>query len=791
MLHTATARTKIRISARLGRCAVLAAAILFAPALVVAQPAGPLTRPAAPLAGDPDGVARRSAPPRHNVPGTRAAELLRGGPGPDALRGGGGQDTLIGGAGDDTYFVGRGERVIEEPGEGVDTLIFLDNTTIRLPPGVENVVIASDANRPLHGRHMRFLGDAGGPSAIGNELANWMQGSAANNILDGRGGNDVLIGGAGRDVFVFGVGYQHDRIEDFQPGEDKIRLVSGLADWAAIRAALEETTDGTLLRVGRDSLLLVGRRISEISARDFELPPVAAHYQPSFTEGFDAGLIRLDGRAPGGGVWRTRMSQGEGTFMSNNDGQWFVDTHYKGLGLNPFSVADGVLRIEGRWHPELREQLGGREFASGVITTEASFAQLYGFFEARMRLSDWPGGFPAFWLLPTDHSWPPEIDVMEQIAIRPGEIYQMGHILPDVATSDWNVYGLEWTAERIAWFVNGEMTHAVYNHNQHKPMYMILNYALGGGWAGEVRRPASAGGSVGQLEVDWVRSYALRGQAEPPVTRPNDPVDLRFSLGPLALGGVPANQNSWSLRSATTGRLLLRPLDFNFEALTGWVDVTLVNDRAADSFRADVNNGWVGLNMQLRDRDGGSIAADDLTLVEIRLGGSKASHVTLDRSQFGLIETGTGDDVVEIRSQRHWIPGRGHIFDILTGAGADRISGWTEGHSTALMRVEAGPGDDVIIGSAGNDVLAGGPGNDELTGGAGRDTFIFRRGEAGADVVTDFQPNFDLLRLEGYAPHEVQVRPSPRGVLVLVPDQSILLLQVAPENFSIQHVILR
>ena len=115
----------------------------------------PSLRPALPEAGDRGGVARASAAARVSQSGTRAAETLRGTPGNDAFRGGGGADTLIGGAGDDTYYVTSSETIIEAPGEGVDTAVFLDDTTYLLPPGVENVVIQRDANRPLHGRHIQ------------------------------------------------------------------------------------------------------------------------------------------------------------------------------------------------------------------------------------------------------------------------------------------------------------------------------------------------------------------------------------------------------------------------------------------------------------------------------------------------------------------------------------------------------------------------------------------------------------------------------------------------------------
>jgi len=48
-------------------------------------------------------------------------------------------------------------------------------------------------------------------------------------------------------------------------------------------------------------------------------------------------------------------------------------------------------------------------------------------------------------------------------------------------------------------------------------------------------------------------------------------------------------------------------------------------------------------------------------------------------------------------------------------------------------------GNDILFGGTGNDQLTGGKGNDILTGGAGADTFIWRAGDIGNDIITDFK----------------------------------------------------
>ncbi|MBK1637269.1 calcium-binding protein [Rhodovulum adriaticum] len=80
--------------------------------------------------------------------------------------------------------------------------------------------------------------------------------------------------------------------------------------------------------------------------------------------------------------------------------------------------------------------------------------------------------------------------------------------------------------------------------------------------------------------------------------------------------------------------------------------------------------------------------------------------------------------------------------DTLLGTeGNDEISGWA-GDDTLMGNA----GDDNLSGNAGNDTLDGGLGDDFLTGGSGDDIFIYG-GDAGIDVVRDYNPAEDSIRL--------------------------------------------
>ena len=443
----------------------------------------------------------------NGISGTAATEYLTGTTRNDSMWGGGGNDTLAGGVGDDTYQVNGDETVLELANQGIDTVRYSPDDIYVLPANVENLVLQNDSNRAFFGPHEIYLGYKGGVSGTGNALNNWITGSAADNILDGCGGNDVLTGGAGRDTFVFGTGYGQDRVADFTSGTDTIRLVSGPTTWSAASAAMTDTAAGVVLRLSdTDTLTLTGRKKADFLASSFEFSVDLTKYHLTFADEFTS-FARFDGRTgTDGGTWRTRAAYGDGLTINDNDKQALVDTNYNGLSLNPFSVADGVLSISATWRPDLNSALGGRSITSGLITTEGSFAQQFGYFEARLKLPGQAGGQPGFWLLPTDGTWPPEIDIAEQVGREPSMLYQMGNNQP-VDTTQWHVYGLEWTANYLAWYLDGQLTYEVHTTAFQKPMYVLLSYQLGTTWAGDVPGGLATGASLGSIQVDYVHAY--------------------------------------------------------------------------------------------------------------------------------------------------------------------------------------------------------------------------------------------------------------------------------------------
>jgi Ca2+-binding RTX toxin-like protein len=87
----------------------------------------------------------------------------------------------------------------------------------------------------------------------------------------------------------------------------------------------------------------------------------------------------------------------------------------------------------------------------------------------------------------------------------------------------------------------------------------------------------------------------------------------------------------------------------------------------------------------------------------------------------------------------------GQFIEILTLTGTGATSAIGNSLNNLLTGNAAA---NLLNGGTGTDTLNGAGGDDVLTGGAGADTFLFGRG-AGSDLISDFTPGTDHIRLSG------------------------------------------
>jgi beta-glucanase (GH16 family) len=220
------------------------------------------------------------------------------------------------------------------------------------------------------------------------------------------------------------------------------------------------------------------------------------------------------------GVWRT--TYGDGTqqgldrrsLPTNGELELYVDQSV--LGLNPFTLRDGTLEITASpTPPELKPRLNNYQYLSGIITTQPSFAQTYGYFEIRAKLPKGKGLWPAFWLLPADQTWPPEIDVLEVLGDNMNKLYTTEHhgkeqsngrdtMVPDMS-ADFHTYAVDWRPDTITWYFDGRQVYrAPTPPDMHKPMFLIANLGVGGYWPGV---PDQSTQFPAKYVIDYIRAY--------------------------------------------------------------------------------------------------------------------------------------------------------------------------------------------------------------------------------------------------------------------------------------------
>jgi Ca2+-binding RTX toxin-like protein len=138
---------------------------------------------------------------------------------------------------------------------------------------------------------------------------------------------------------------------------------------------------------------------------------------------FENDLSAYDGVS---GQWSTGVRRD--VLQTNSNKSVFLDgtqvtNDGKMVGVNPLSVKDGVLNIgSGVLDNDSRSavqdilhqtgQGSGADtvdYYTGVVSTDETWGQTYGYFEAEIQVPEGKGHWSAFWLKPAGEGWPPEI----------------------------------------------------------------------------------------------------------------------------------------------------------------------------------------------------------------------------------------------------------------------------------------------------------------------------------------------------------------------------------------------
>jgi beta-glucanase (GH16 family) len=175
------------------------------------------------------------------------------------------------------------------------------------------------------------------------------------------------------------------------------------------------------------------------------------------------------------------------------------------------------------------------QFTSARMKTARNIGFMYGRIEARMKLPQGIGTWPAVWMLGGDLldgvPWPEcgEIDVMEYrgdmsdqstSAIHgpttpPGSGLGTRYLNMTPLYDGFHTYAIEWKKNSIDFIVDGRVNGTVTSQDTgsrgwvfNQKFFLILNLAMGGTYAGEFIDPTL---NQAQLSVDYIRYYSVNG----------------------------------------------------------------------------------------------------------------------------------------------------------------------------------------------------------------------------------------------------------------------------------------
>ena len=192
--------------------------------------------------------------------------------------------------------------------------------------------------------------------------------------------------------------------------------------------------------------------------------------------------------------------------------------HYTNRAENVI-VSNGTLKIMAK-----AETYSGSAYTSARLLSKDKFSFKYGKVEARAKLPEGVGTWPAIWMLGNNIStagWPEcgEIDIMEHLGRQLNKIYGTlhhpghsggnadgGSITIANATTEFHKYAVEWSASVIKITVD-DVVFYTFNNAANLPFnqnfFLILNMALGGNFGGAID-PAFNNAT---LEIDYIRVY--------------------------------------------------------------------------------------------------------------------------------------------------------------------------------------------------------------------------------------------------------------------------------------------
>lgn len=222
-------------------------------------------------------------------------------------------------------------------------------------------------------------------------------------------------------------------------------------------------------------------------------------------------------------IWQPEVG---GHGWGNEELQYYSDGTENAALDGVGNLAIVVRRVD----PRLRGRFEGREYSSARLVSKGRVGFSYGLVQARIRLPEGRGIWPAFWMLGQnidEVGWPHcgEIDVMENFGNCPAVVHGTVHgpgyagaagitasCRADAALADdFHVYAVHWEPGRIRWYLDHGLyatvtpddlrgNRWVFDHE----FYLLLNVAVGGTFSVD---PDPSAAFPQAMLIDYIRVY--------------------------------------------------------------------------------------------------------------------------------------------------------------------------------------------------------------------------------------------------------------------------------------------
>jgi beta-glucanase (GH16 family) len=216
----------------------------------------------------------------------------------------------------------------------------------------------------------------------------------------------------------------------------------------------------------------------------------------------------------------------------NNEQQAYIDTAatmYLVHGHAAQGAKKGALVLKAIYHAGFTMNNRTYDFISGRINTRDKMMFTYGTASARMKMSSGAGLWPAFWALGKG-KWPDcgEIDMMETVgdsswisnAVHGPNYFgdtpfaHRNFFSKGTNVTKWHIYSVDWAPDSLVFKLDGNITYTVTRSMVEKygrwafdnPKFIILNFALGGGYPEGVNKIKTPYPGLGEYSVNKIKA---------------------------------------------------------------------------------------------------------------------------------------------------------------------------------------------------------------------------------------------------------------------------------------------